>query len=194
MSATWKICARHIADPAPPNWREVLALRLGERPRRIGAWAELALYGALNCLDAAREPILAPGASLWVCSMHGPLAALKTTLEQVREGYPQPFSFLQCQPATTLATLGSYLGWAGDAVSIAQRDPLTLVRLACARNSGTGLLVGWVDETPAPRSSWLRLTPGEPASAYQPARVADLFAPDVTGLGLRQGQLLAGRG
>ena len=41
----WHTLAHHGAPP-PPDWRERLAVRLGKRPRRLGAWAELAVYGA----------------------------------------------------------------------------------------------------------------------------------------------------
>ncbi len=52
----------HVAiDPLPADWRDQLAARLGARPRRLGAWTELAMFGALRCLDAAGETALPAG-------------------------------------------------------------------------------------------------------------------------------------
>lgn len=45
-------CLPNIFQPVPSDWRDQLVLRLEQRPRRLGTWAELALYGALQCLDA----------------------------------------------------------------------------------------------------------------------------------------------
>ena len=47
---TWEITGRTMTDILPDDWREQLATRLGQRPRRIGILAELALYGSLDCL------------------------------------------------------------------------------------------------------------------------------------------------
>jgi len=44
----WKITGRTQPGALPADWRAQLATRLGQRPRRMGVLAELALYGALN--------------------------------------------------------------------------------------------------------------------------------------------------
>lgn len=42
------VSGRRIAAPPPADWHEQLAQMLGAKPRRIGTWAELGLYGALR--------------------------------------------------------------------------------------------------------------------------------------------------
>lgn len=49
------ITGRCAATPPAQDWREALAHMLGAKPRRIGAWAELGLYGALTCMAEAGE-------------------------------------------------------------------------------------------------------------------------------------------
>ena len=50
----WRTLAHHNT-PVPPDWRERVAMRFDQRLRRIGIWAELGLFGARACLDAAGE-------------------------------------------------------------------------------------------------------------------------------------------
>jgi len=87
----WRVLAHVKLDPLPADWRERLAVRLGQRPRRIGTWAELALYGARLCLDAAQETALPALAQLRVAAdalvdIHGQHAWQSLTrAEAVRE-------------------------------------------------------------------------------------------------------------
>ena len=97
--SSWHTLAHVVADPLPADWRDQLAKRLGQRPRRIGPWAELALYGARLCLDAAQEPALAAGAQMRVASLSGPVSAARTITEQARTGLLMPFAFMQSQPS-----------------------------------------------------------------------------------------------
>jgi len=78
----WITTAHVTVDPLPLDWRDQLAVRLGQRPRRIGPWAELALYGARLCLDAAGESALPAQAQLRVASLSGPRNATRQIVEQ----------------------------------------------------------------------------------------------------------------
>ena len=62
---TFAITGRCLAAPPPADWREQLAQMLGAKPRRIGTWAELGMYGALCCMaDAGENDAAARGAAL----------------------------------------------------------------------------------------------------------------------------------
>src|SRR5262245_49766464 len=101
----WRIAGRFFAAPPPADWRTQLATRLGQRPRRIGVWAELALYGALCCLADAGESRLPASTLLSVASLHGPDQALRAALAEAREDLPLPIGFLQSQPSQLLPVL-----------------------------------------------------------------------------------------
>ncbi len=161
MSRTFEIAGRFHAAPPSPDWREALAERLGARPRRVGTWAELALYGALECITNAREAALPPEAGILVASHRGALSATNAVLEQGRTDLPMPLTFLQTQPSQMLALLAAHLAWRGDACFICSREPLDVLRLANARFGAHGMLLGWVDETGQGATSWLRLWPAE---------------------------------
>ncbi|GLS95718.1 beta-ketoacyl synthase N-terminal-like domain-containing protein [Piscinibacter gummiphilus] len=159
----WR-CTAHIQlTPPPPDWRDTLARRLGQRPRRLGPWAELALHGARQCLDAAGEDTLPADAILRVASWRGADSATAAALDQCRTGQPMPFTFLQSQPSQMLAALSQYLQWQGDARFLIANDPQHLLDLARHDTGPAGLLIGWVEEgavegTTA-RSEWWRLIP-----------------------------------
>ena len=153
------IAGRCIANPPPDGWRERLAARLGSKPRRIGIWAELGLYGALECMASADEPRLPTTAGLILSSRHGPTTAMRSLLEQAREDLPMPLTFLQTQPSQVLAALCTRLNWVGDARFIAHSDPAGLLSLAAAQGHHDGVLIGWVEDLGAARTVWLRLIP-----------------------------------
>lgn len=162
----WHTVAHFVADPPEPLWRDALAARLGQRPRRIGGWAELALYGARQCLDAAGETTLPPEAALRVASLFCANAATRSSVEQCRSGLPMPFGFLQSQPSQMLAALSQHLGWQGDARFVAGRDPQAVLELVQreAADTPAGLLLGWVEEGNEAqgrpmRCEWWRLVP-----------------------------------
>ncbi len=152
-----RVAAHLVVDPPPTDWRDRLAARLGQRPRRIGHWAELALYGARLCLDAAGEHTLPGGASLRVASLGSTLSATRACLEQCRHGLPMPFSFMQSQPSQMLAALSQHLAWQGHASFVTSRDPQALRRLAELEAGVAGVLLGWVEEGEHPRTEWWRL-------------------------------------
>ncbi|MDM0074478.1 hypothetical protein QTH90_08800 [Variovorax sp. J2P1-59] len=161
----WRLAAHVVADPPPPDWRHALAERLGARPRRIGVWAELALHGAWQCLDAAGETSLPADARLRVASLSGPAAATRASLEQLRAGLPLPFDFMQSQPALMLAALAKGLAWRGDASFMVCRDLPLLTRVALQGAGPEGLLLGWIEEQrDAYRSEWWRWLPVAPAA------------------------------
>ncbi|MDA7416352.1 hypothetical protein PGB34_08235 [Xenophilus arseniciresistens] len=155
----WRLCA-HVGQAAPPaHWREALAQMLGHRPRRLGEWTELALYGALGCLQAAGETQLPPAARLRLLSRGGPAQAQREALAQWQEDLPMPFTFMQSQPAITLAALAQGLGWQGDAAFLAMRGegPAALTALGLAGAADAGLLLGRVEAGPdGLRSEWWR--------------------------------------
>ncbi len=153
----WRMLSHVVVDPLPADWREQLATRLGQRPRRIGPCAELALYGARLCLDAAQEAVLPTGVQLRVASLNGPLSATRAVAEQASTGVPLPFSFMQSQPSQMLAALSQHLGWQGDARFTLSRDPQAVLQLAQAECGTGGLLIGWVED--GRRSEWWRLAP-----------------------------------
>lgn len=166
MSMTaWRITGRFFASPPPADWRAQLATRLGQRPRRIGEWAELALFGARRCLDSAGETDLPGAALLSLSSLHGPDIALRAALEQMHEGVPMPIAFLNSQPSQALPALAQHLGWQGNGRCLTTRDPVRALHLACLEAGADGLLAGWVDEDTPGTSIWLRLSPTDAGNA-----------------------------
>ncbi|RQO53604.1 hypothetical protein DBV14_13750 [Variovorax sp. KBW07] len=161
-STLWRTAAHFVAHPPPEDWRDDLAKRIGRRPRRVGLWTELAMYGARCCLDAAGEAALPAGARLRVASLRGAWGATHAGLAQLDAGLPMPFTFMQSQPALMLAEVGRCLEWQGDASFMLCRDPLQLLQLSKLGATKDGLLFGIVEEErndePA-RSEWWRLVP-----------------------------------
>ena len=156
----WQVVGRNPWPVPPEDWRDRLAARLGQRPRRLGLHAQLALFGALEALAAAGETSLPEATLVRVGSARGPVSAVATVLAQAREGLPMPFAFLEAQPSQMLAALSAALRWQGDGSFMAIAEPLELVRMAVRQAGRRGMLLGWVDEAPA-QSEWLRLLPGE---------------------------------
>ncbi|MEZ5653707.1 MAG: hypothetical protein R3E87_24510 [Burkholderiaceae bacterium] len=157
----WRIVGRRLG-PLPSDWRSELANRVGGRPRKIGEWAELALYGALACLDDAGEATLPTSARLSIASAHGPDVALRASLADATDGLPLPIGFLKSQPNQVLTALARRLGWHGDARCLATRGRATALWLAGQRAAPGGLLLGWVDEDEPATSDWLRVHPHTP--------------------------------
>ena len=192
----WQITGRTSAgflsdDGLAENWREQLAARLGYRPRRIGILAELALFGALDCLDAAKETSLPVDVVLRVCSLHGSASAISQVLEQIREGLPMPFSFLQSQTSQILPALAAALNWQGDASVVLARNPMDLAMLACHQAGGVGMLLGWAEEGKPGRSAWLRLAPCVAPSAdfVSASGFEEMIAPDTHYWRLKKGAI-----
>lgn len=179
---TFTIGGRCIA-PAPADWREQLARMLGAKPRRIGTWAELGLYGALRCMADAGEVTLPQDAQIWLGSRRGTYAATGIVLDQLREDLPMPLAFLQTQPSQLLALLAAQLDWKGHACFVAGSEPQALMRLASAQAGNGGVLLGWVDEMDGGASNWLRLRPCEdPDGEYREASTATLFSRHISHL------------
>jgi hypothetical protein len=178
-SCVWQITGRTGSAPLADKWRGLLAARLGQRPRRIGILAELALYGALECLDAAREAVLPQDVVLRVCSLHGPVDAIRQVLEQNREELPMPFSFLQSQTSQLLPALVAALQWQGDAGIVMARDRMQLATLAAQQAGPSGMLLGWVEESPC-SSDWLRLArcDTQPDNFVMAASFEEMISPE----------------
>jgi len=158
----WRTVAHFVAHPPPEGWRDDLASRIGRRPRRVGVWTELAMYGARCCLDAAGEAALPAGARIRVSSQRGAWGATHAGLAQLDAGLPMPFTFMQSQPALMLAEVGRCLEWQGDASFALCREPERVLQLSKLGASREGLLFGVVEEErngePA-RTEWWRLVP-----------------------------------
>ncbi len=181
----WAVAGR-CADPHPADWPQDLVRRLGQRPRRLGRWAERALHGALCCLESAGERVLPADAALLVCSLDGAQPALRSALTAVAQGQlPLPYTFLQSQAAVMLSALAAHLGWSGDAQAVARRDPIALLHTSLLDAPPGGLLIGWVEErdarqapderadggSDAPRAwhhHWLRLRSADPTALPLP--------------------------
>lgn len=188
---TFTISGRCVAPP-PADWREQLARMLGAKPRRIGTWAELGLYGALRCMADAGEVKLPQGAQIWLGSRRGTYAATAVVLDQLRDDLPMPLAFLQTQPSQLLALLAAQMEWTGHACFVAGSEPQALMRLAGAQAGNGGVLLGWVDEMAEGTSNWLRLRPCEGTGGdYCEASVATLFSPHISHLRLANAGLEA---
>lgn len=173
----WRILGRSAFAPPPDDWRAALVRRLGQRPRRLGEWAELALAGALACLDDGGETQLPAAALLSLSSANGPLTALRDALAMARNELPMPIGFLQSQPGLVLPVLAQHLGWSGNGRCLTTRDPLSALWLACAEaDPAGGVLLGWVEEGDG---RWLRAVPDAAAPRpLCPAAFDRLFTPD----------------
>lgn len=156
------VTGRCMAAPPPADWREQLAQLLGVKPRRIGSWAELGLYGALLCLADAGEKTLPLDATLMLTSRRGTYAATSAALVQMSDGLPMPLTFLQTQPSQLLALLAAQMEWTGHACFLVTAQPQDLLRLVRAQMGHGGVLLGCVDETGGGSSNWLRLCPDAP--------------------------------
>ncbi|MFT4174535.1 MAG: hypothetical protein QM639_18360 [Rhodocyclaceae bacterium] len=156
------VLARH-ADDIPADWRDRLAQRLGQRPRRLGTWTELALYGALRCADASAAP---PDAAtrLRVTSTRATATATRQALTQACEGFPLPFTFMQSQTSHMLAALAAHLTWTGDASFIAAGGVEQTFAHCCAEAAGSPLLFGVVEEGDPLVSQWVWLAPAQPGA------------------------------
>ena len=156
----FSVVGRCVATPPPADWREQLAQQLGAKPRRIGTWAELGLYGALRCMSDAAETTLPPDAILLLTSRRGTYVATGAALNQMRDDLLMPLTFLQTQPSQLLALLAAKLDWTGHACFLAATQPRDLLLLASAQSGACGALLGCVDETNGGSTNWLRLRPG----------------------------------
>ncbi|MBI4808306.1 MAG: hypothetical protein HY799_05120 [Nitrosomonadales bacterium] len=180
---TFAIQGRCLAAPPPLDWREQLARMLGAKPRRIGNWAELGMYGALSCLADSGEGELPPDALLMLGSQRGTYVSTGQVLEQMRDDLPMPLTFLQTQPSQLLALLAAQMRWRGHAGFVAGGTPQALLQLASAQCGRAGMLLGWVDEMDGGSSLWLRLRPCE-VSGDKPvvASAESMFSLDATHL------------
>lgn len=187
---TFAVTGRGMATPPPADWREQLARMLGAKPRRIGTWAELGLYGALSCMADAGEKTLPAEAQIWLGSRRGTYAATAAVLSQLADDLPMPLAFLQTQPSQLLAMLAAQLGWKGHAGFMAGSNPLALLRLAAAQAGEGGILLGWLDEMEGGTSNWLRLKPCEAvAGGYVLVSEGALFSAGISHLRMGNGLL-----
>lgn len=151
------VTGRCAETPPTADWRERLARMLGEKPRRIGLWAELGLYGALCCMADAGETALPDDALLLVASRSGTHVATRAALDQMRDDLPMPLTFLQTQPSQLLALLAARLTWQGNACFLAGASLDEAFALAEIQAGRGGALVGWVDDADDGATEWRRL-------------------------------------
>lgn len=156
----FSVIGRCLAAPPPPDWCEHLAQMLGSKPRRIGTWAELGLYGALRCMADAGEKKLPSDAILLLTSRRGTYVATGTALAQMQGDALMPLTFLQTQPSQLLALLAAQLDWTGHACFLAAAQPQDVLRLAAVQAGPGGALLGCVDEMDGGFTQWLRLRRG----------------------------------
>ena len=189
----WRITGRQFAAP-PPDWRAQLATRLGQRPRRLGEWVELGLWGARQCLDQSGEEKLPANALLSLSTLNGPDIALRSALaQQAVDSVPMPITFLNSQPSQALPALAQYLGWLGNGRCLTTREPSLALQLACLEAGREGVLAGWVDEGAPGISIWLRLLPAESdTTVFRNAEFAALGDSRVTLLAFDGMQLQVG--
>lgn len=191
---TFYISGRCIAAPPAPDWREQLSEMLGAKPRRIGVWAELGMYGALRCMADAGETTLPQDALLMLASRRGTYAATDSVLAQMRDDLPMPLAFLQTQSSQVLALLAAQLKWSGHACFVASAEPQAVLRLAAAQAGAGGALLGWVDEMDGGSTNWLRLHhSAQDTSAFIPAFSGEVFSPAISHLHLAGTGLRVGR-
>jgi hypothetical protein len=157
----WIVTGRYVETPPAADWRERLAQMLGEKPRRIGLWAELGLYGALRCMAEAGEKALPRDAVLMVASRSGTHVATRAALDQMRDDLPMPLTFLQTQPSQLLALLAARLDFPGNACFLAGASLVEARKLAEMQAGRGGALVGRVDEADGGGTEWLRICPSD---------------------------------
>jgi len=188
----FSITGRCIAAPPPPDWREKLAEMMGAKPRRIGIWAELGVYGALRCMADAGEAVLPQNALLILASRRGTYAATDIVIEQMRDDLPMPLAFLQTQPSQLLALLAAQMSWKGYASFVAAPELRALLSLVAAQAGDDGVLIGWVDEMNGGATNWLRLHRCEvdEKSLTSTSSDDDIFSPEVSCLCMDGADLL----
>lgn len=94
--------ARASVELTPEAVRAKIRDRLGHLPRRMGAFAELALAGLLEL----PEPM--PGSALILGTSTGPRAETRLALEDLGAGLAlMPFGFIQSQIGVSLASLAA---------------------------------------------------------------------------------------
>ena len=188
----FSVIGRCLAAPPPADWCEQLAQMLGAKPRRIGTWAELGLYGALRCMADAGEKALPSDALLLLTSRRGTYVATGTALEQMRNDALMPLTFLQTQPSQLLALLAAQLDWTGPACFLAAAQPQDVLRLAAVQAGTGGALLGCVDEMDGGFTSWLRLRRSTVEKYDFTAAVAD-WMPSPDGAQSKAGEVPAQR-
>lgn len=145
--------------PLPDGWPEQLTALLGAKPRRMGEWAQMALYGALSCVERARDKsLLRAAGQLVLLSRRGTKTATTHALAEMQEGLPMPLTFLQTQPSQLLASLVNVMGWQGGAVFLGGADPVQALWLVSAQiPEGGAVLLGVAEVEEGGRSDWLLL-------------------------------------
>jgi hypothetical protein len=151
------VAGHYTGAPPAADWRAQLAQLLGEKPRRIGLWAELGLYGALRCMAEAGEKSLPRDAVLLVASRGGTHAATRAALDQMQDDLPMPLTFLQTQPSQLLALLAARLDFPGNACFLAGASLAEATKLAEMQAGRGGALVGRVDDVDGGVTEWLRI-------------------------------------
>lgn len=130
---------------------------LGERPRRLGAFARLALVGALACRAQLEPDRLPVGTALLLSSRLAvwPDLAPQLAAFNVRQQAPTPFDFLAAQCNAACLAVARRLGLSGAALFVAVDDAQRMLAVDALARDAPAVLVGRVEVgTPAWTSEW----------------------------------------
>jgi hypothetical protein len=138
-----------VEDPASTALGELLTRQLGERPRRLGVFAQLALAGALECRErvralAAEIPsdtamLLTSEFAVWM-ELAPRLASFN-----VNDQAPTPYEFLAVQGNSACLAVAQRLGIAGEVLLLASDDESRDMVVATLASDSPGLLLGRVE-------------------------------------------------
>jgi hypothetical protein len=117
----------------PEAAREKIRARLGHLPRRLGAFAELALAGLIEL----PEPM--PGSALILGTSTGPRAETRLVLDDLGAGLAlMPFGFIQSQIGVSLAALAAQCPGLARATTVFATGPFW--------PEAGALAAGWLEE------------------------------------------------
>lgn len=158
----WQVSAR-----SAPIWSEQWVLRLiqllGHKPRRLSAFSQAVLYGALDCLSCVPEAERKQLSVLRLSTRQGAHTSTLKMIEVSQSDLPMPFVFLQSQLNQALTALLAALKWQGDASLLMTKNDDDFVKMALlSAQSGSSVLLGWADELTEhslDMQHWLWLTP-----------------------------------
>ena len=180
MFNTWQILARS-SDSIPEDWREQMVMMLGHKPRRVSAFTEAVLYGALECMTQNPQLNVARLSALRITTQKGPRTASRKRIAQSTHELPMPFTFLHSQLGQALASLTHALSWQGDASILIGNNTSDFIRMSLISSHSHDVLLGWVDEInddDPQKNHWLWLSPC--ALPDQATRQHDALDPDTT--------------
>lgn len=180
----FKVVAAQLGQVSE-DWRKELIDLLGSKPRRLSPWCELGLWGALSCIAKTGQRSLSDAVAIRLYCELGTIATTRKALEQMQEGLPMPFTFIQTQPGQLFNALGITLGWHGDGLTTSYNEPRR-GEASLLQGSHQAILLAWVEEQPLARSHWLYLEKAQQLAGARDWRpVASLFQIDANATWLK---------